>query len=130
MCWMAAPRDQRRRYYALYEPYGNQPPGTICPIETRYRMQQRFRRWLDDLPLSNPLERQQAGLLQAMLLIILGGCVAGLLISAFTADRQGPVQVGIVDYTFLIVCMLGGFLLLRRGRFRPAVALAISGIVL
>jgi rsbT co-antagonist protein RsbR len=93
-------------------------------------MQQRFRRWLDDLPLSNPLERQQASLLQVMLLIILGGCVIGLLISALNASRQSNIQVGLIDYTFLIICASGGLLLLRRGHFRPSVALVISGIVL
>ena len=51
-------------------------------------MQQNVRRWLDDLPLDDPLERQQAGLLQVMLLIILGGCVIGLLISVINSVRM------------------------------------------
>jgi rsbT co-antagonist protein RsbR len=95
-------------------------------------MQQKLRRWLDDLPLSDPLERQQAGLLQVMLLIILGGCATGLLISLtqMNSAAQSSLPIGIIAYTILIVCTIGGLTLLRRGRFRPAVALAIGGIVL
>jgi rsbT co-antagonist protein RsbR len=93
-------------------------------------MQQKIRRWLEDLPLSNPLERQQAGLLQIMLLIILGGCAMGLLISIIGSAEQSISIVGLIAYSILIICTLNGLLLLRRGRFRPSVALAISGIVL
>jgi anti-anti-sigma factor len=95
-------------------------------------MQQKLRRWLNDLPLSDPLERQQAGLLQIMLLIILGGCATGLLISLIQMDsaEERSLPIGIIAYTILIVCTIGGLTLLRRGRFRPAVALAIGGIVL
>lgn len=92
-------------------------------------MQQKVRRWLDDLRLSDPLERQQAGLLQVMLLIILGSCVVGMLISVSNATEQSSLTVGMLSYAILIVCTLGGLRLLRRGRFRPSVALAISGII-
>jgi rsbT co-antagonist protein RsbR len=92
-------------------------------------MQDNLRRWLDDLPLSDPLERQQAGLLQVMLLIILGSCAIGLLISVINAAGQSPLTIGLIAYAILIVCTLGGLRLLRRGHFRPSVALAISGIV-
>ena len=93
-------------------------------------MQQKVRRWLDDLPLSNPLERQQASLLQVMLLIILGGCATGLLISIISSAGRSNLTIGIIAYTFLAACTLAGVFLLRRGRFRPSVALVISGIVL
>jgi rsbT co-antagonist protein RsbR len=92
-------------------------------------MQQNVRRWLDDLPLSDPLERQQAGLLQVMLLIILGSCAIGLLISVINAAGQSTLAVGIIAYAILIACMLGGLWLLRRGRFHLSVGLAISGII-
>jgi rsbT co-antagonist protein RsbR len=92
-------------------------------------MQQKVRRWLDALPLSDTLERQQGGLLQIMLLIILGSCAFGLLLSLFNARGGSSLSVGLVSYTILIVCTLGGLAVLRRGRFRPAVALGISGII-
>ena len=91
---------------------------------------QKIRRWLNDLPLSDPLERQQAGLLQVMLLIILGGCAIGLLISLISSAGQSNLPIGIVAYTILIICSIGGLTLLRQGHFRPSVALAISAIVL
>jgi rsbT co-antagonist protein RsbR len=93
-------------------------------------MQQKIRRWLNDLPLSNPLERQQAGLLQIMLLIILGGCVIGLPISQSTSPGAASLGIAITSYTVLIVCTVSALILLRRGRFRPAVSLAISGLIL
>ena len=89
---------------------------------------QKVRRWLADLPLRDPLERQQASLLQVMLLIILGGCGIGLLLSFINATDQSGLTVGIVSYATLIACTLGGITLLRRGRFRLSVGLAISGI--
>jgi len=90
---------------------------------------QKIRRWLADLPLLDPLERQQASLLQVMLLIILAGCGIGLLLSFINATDQSGLAVGIVSYATLIACMLGGITLLRRGRFRLSVGLAISGII-
>jgi anti-anti-sigma factor len=93
-------------------------------------MQQKLRRWLNALPLSDPLERQQASLLQIMLLIILGACVIGLMISIFNSSGGSNLSVGTTAYFILIVCTVVGQILLRRGRFRPAVALMISGIIL
>ncbi|HEU5099146.1 MAG TPA: STAS domain-containing protein [Roseiflexaceae bacterium] len=93
-------------------------------------MQSEIRRWLDTLPLNDPLERQQAGLLQIMLLIILGGCAVGLLISFSNASTSAPLSIALISYAILIVCTLSALFLLRRGRFNPAVGLAVSGIIL
>jgi anti-anti-sigma regulatory factor len=94
-------------------------------------MQQRVRRWLDDLPLSDPLERQQASLLQIMLLIILGGGAMGPVISVINpTTREASLKIGLIAYTLVAICTLGGLLLLRRGRFGPSVALTIGGVVL
>jgi anti-anti-sigma regulatory factor len=92
-------------------------------------MQQGIGRWLDELPLNDPLERQQAKLLQVMLLIILGSCAIGLLISLINSVGEAPMTVGLIAYAILIVCMLSGLRLLRSGHFRASVALAISGII-
>jgi rsbT co-antagonist protein RsbR len=93
-------------------------------------MLSKFRRWLDALPLNDPLERQQASLLQIMLLIILGGCAVGLLISLSTSTNSAPSGIGMISYTLLIACTVSALILLRRGRFSPAVGLAVSGIIL
>ena len=83
-------------------------------------MRQKARRWLNDLPLSDPLEHQQAGLLQVMLLVIFGACVIGLLISLISSNGLSGSRVGLIDYTILIVCTIGGLTLLRQGRFLVA----------
>jgi anti-anti-sigma regulatory factor len=93
-------------------------------------MQPTIRRWLDDLPLSNPLQRRQAGLLQIILLIIVGGCVIGMLISLLTTAMSITLVVSITVYILLIICMIGALIVLRSGRFTPAVALAIGGVII
>ncbi|MEP7190332.1 MAG: hypothetical protein ABI901_14165, partial [Roseiflexaceae bacterium] len=92
-------------------------------------MQQKVRRWLDDLQLSDPLERQQAGLLQVILLIIVSGCVIGMLISFLSTAMSIRLIVSIIIYTLLIFCMIGALMVLRSGRFTLAVALAIGGVI-
>jgi anti-anti-sigma factor len=86
-------------------------------------------RWLSDLPLSDPLERRQASLLQRLLLVVLGGCLVGLLLSLATS-RQNGLSTAFISYPLLIVCATGAILLLRRGRLRLAVNLATIGIIL
>src|SRR6478672_10244814 len=93
-------------------------------------MQQNIRRWLDDLPLSNPLERQQASLLQVILLIIVGGCVIGMLLGFLSTAMSITLVVSIIVYILLIVCTLGALVVLRSGRFTLAVALAIGGVII
>lgn len=92
-------------------------------------MQSTFRRWLDALPLDDPLERQQASLLQIMLLIILGSCAVGLLISFGNRIASASFGIAIISYTLLIACTVSALVMLRRGRFSSAVGLAVSGII-
>jgi anti-anti-sigma regulatory factor len=93
-------------------------------------MQQKVRHWLDALPLNDPLERQQASLLQIILLIIVGGCVIGMLISFLSTAMSIRLAVSISVYTLLIVSVIGALVVLRSGHFTPAVALAIGGVVI
>ncbi len=93
-------------------------------------MQQKVRRWLDALPLSNPLERQQASLLQIILLIIVGSSLIGLLLGFLTTTTSITLAVSIIVYILLITCTLGALVVLRSGRFTLAVALAIVGVII
>jgi anti-anti-sigma regulatory factor len=93
-------------------------------------MQQKVRRWLDALPLNDPLERQQASLLQVILLIIMGGCVIGMLISFVNSAMSIRLIVSFSVYSLLIVSTIGALVVLRRGHFTPAVALAIGGVII
>jgi rsbT co-antagonist protein RsbR len=86
-------------------------------------------RWLSDIPLTDALERRQASLLQRLLLVVLGGCFVGILISLATNRQNGP-STAFISYPLLIICTAGAIFLLRRGRFRLAVNLATIGIIL
>jgi anti-anti-sigma regulatory factor len=86
-------------------------------------------RWLSDLPLSDPLEQRQASLFQRLLLVVLGGCFVGVLISLLTSRQNGP-GTAFISYPLLIVCTTGAIILLRRGRLRLAVNLATIGLIL
>jgi anti-anti-sigma regulatory factor len=92
-------------------------------------MQKDLRHWLNATPLDDPLEQQQAGLLQVMLLTIIGACFIGLAIGFLIAPPTSGISMAFISYTIMIVCMLGGLYFLRRGRFRPAVGLAITAII-
>src|SRR5436189_3190517 len=92
-------------------------------------MQQKVRRWLDALPLNDSLERQQASLLQVILLIIIGGCVIAMLISLLNTAMSIRLVISISVYTLLIACEIGALVVLRSGHFAPAVALAIGGVI-
>jgi anti-anti-sigma factor len=93
-------------------------------------MQQKFLRWLDALSLRDPLQRRQAGMLQIMLLIVLGACLVGILISLLSSSASITLTVSIGIYIVLIACVLGALAVLRGGQFAPAVALAIGGILI
>jgi rsbT co-antagonist protein RsbR len=92
-------------------------------------MSANFSRWSSDLPFSDPLEQRQASLLHRLLLVVLGGCVVGVLISLLTI-RQNGLSTAFISYPLLIVCNAGALLLLRRGRLRLAANLATIGMIL
>jgi anti-anti-sigma regulatory factor len=93
-------------------------------------MVESLHRWLGDLSLDDPLERQQARLLQVMLLFIIGACLIGLPLSLVTASNNSRFPIGIAAYGLLIPCNIGALALLRRGRFTAAVYLASLSIIL
>jgi rsbT co-antagonist protein RsbR len=84
--------------------------------------------WFNQLPLTDPIERRQAGLLQAMLLTIIVGGGLGLLMNMITAAPGGP-RITSPAYPILLICSMIGLVLLRRGWFRPAAFLAAIGLI-
>jgi rsbT co-antagonist protein RsbR len=88
-----------------------------------------LRRWLNDIPIHDPLERRQAGLFQVMLLIIAVSNLIGLALS-FLVAGNGSSTISLISYSLLIVCTGGALALLRYGRFTPAVNLATIGLIL
>jgi len=86
-------------------------------------MIERMHVWLNDLPLTDPIERRQAPLIQLMLLTLLA---AALLVQPFifigVAANSGQ-RLSIVSSAVLIFAFAVALVILRRGRFRLAVAL-------
>jgi anti-anti-sigma regulatory factor len=87
-------------------------------------MRDRIRLWLNDLPLTDPIERRQAPLVQVIILALL---VAALLATPFlfigVAATTGQ-RLNVVSDGLLILLLAVALLILRRGYFRVAVALA------
>lgn len=90
-----------------------------------------LRDWLDDLPLNDPIERRQAAVLQIFLLGMLLLSLLALLPSFFTNIAARPAEIipALAPLVFLL-CMAGALVLLRRGRFEPAVLLGTIGFIL
>jgi PAS domain S-box-containing protein len=86
-----------------------------------------LRRWLNDIPIHDPIERRQAPLLQVMLLGVIVGASLALLnlqIAPNTVERR---LLGIVVNALFILFNASGLVLVRHGRFRSAVLLATAG---
>src|SRR6476620_151046 len=98
-------------------------------------MWNRLRRWLQDLPLHDPIERRQALLVQVILL----GLSGVLLFSAMLTLVAFPFTTGDIAAANLrnsvsnfqgALLVLAPFILLRRGFFRVAVVILIIELFL
>src|SRR5262245_56439414 len=91
----------------------------------RYFMLIGLRRWLNDLPLTNPIERQQAPLLQIALLsmIVLITFTVPSALNGLPPEGQMVVAVSwVVVYSSLAAAIW----VLRRGRFEWAVRIGAT----
>jgi hypothetical protein len=104
--------------------------------------------WLDNAPLTNPVERRQAGVFQWVLIIwlmlasiqFLGSVVAflfqptanGAAPSAGPVPPMFPISIALLQLagTLLLVAPITALVLLRRGRFNLAVMAAAFGLLL
>ncbi|HET9222638.1 MAG TPA: STAS domain-containing protein [Roseiflexaceae bacterium] len=92
-------------------------------------MLQALRRWLDDLPYSDLLQRRQAGLLQYLLLSLMGIALIDALSTVLTTTE---VQLAIVFSATVLVFELlaaGALVLLRRGHLRTASLVLVTTIL-
>jgi anti-anti-sigma factor len=92
-------------------------------------MWEHIRRWLNDTKLRDPVERQQASLLQIMLIGVIIAASLALLSNQILADTIQRRLFGTISNALLILCAASGIVLLRRGRFRQAVLVPSAGIV-
>jgi hypothetical protein len=92
-------------------------------------MLQALRRWLDDLPYPDLLQRRQAGLLQYLLLSLMG---IALIDALSTALATTEVQLAIVFSVTVVIFELlaaGALILLRRGHLRAAALVLVTTIM-
>jgi signal transduction histidine kinase len=87
-----------------------------------------FQAWLMDLPFSNPLRREQAVLLQAVLLIVTGAALIGSL-SALTAISAIDRLLGASSSLLLALVLVWALILLRRGSFMYALLATVVSLL-
>jgi rsbT co-antagonist protein RsbR len=90
-----------------------------------------LRNWLRNIPLNDPIERRQAPLIQAMLLGLIFLDLLALPLTIFSPNNTN----GALLLSIFSVLLAGGFCVialvwLRRGRFDPAITVAIIGLLI
>src|SRR5215212_11706047 len=86
-------------------------------------MREQIRIWLNDLPLTDPIERRQAPLIQLMLLTLLAAALLAVpFLFVGVAANRGQL-LSLISSIVLILAFAAALVILRRGYFRLAVAL-------
>ena len=83
--------------------------------------------WLNTTSLTNPIERRQAGIFQAMLLIVIAACVIGLPVGMATSSYA---LWSALCYLGVILAAVASLAMVRQGRFAPAVLLTCTALEL
>lgn len=83
-----------------------------------------LRIWLNNLPIADPLRREQAATLQAFFLIMIPATLMGIPI-ALAASAEIDRVVGIISSVIQIVLLILAVVVLRQGRFLVALIMLI-----
>lgn len=90
----------------------------------------RLRVWLNNIPLSDPIERRQAPLIQAMLLGLIILDLLALPITIFSpSNNHGALLLNILSVLLSLVLCAIGLVGLRRGRFNLAITIVTLGLL-
>jgi anti-anti-sigma factor len=89
----------------------------------------RFRRWLQTLPIHDPVERRQALLIQVVLLALVGISFLGMPL-AFTNTSRMVRTLGVTTIFVILASAHIALAALRRGRLHASVGLAAIGGIL
>src|ERR1700752_4208076 len=93
-------------------------------------MWNRLQQWLNDAALHDPIEHQQAALVQIILIGLIATGILGLPL-AYSGSAIVEGRVLTVSADLLVVFFTTGALaMFRRGHFRPAVLTATMGLLL
>ena len=93
-------------------------------------MWERLRRWLNAIPIHDPIERPSAALLQIILagmLVIIG---LALLLNLIVVGPAALTLRGLAPNLAIILCVATAWAALRRGRFGWSVGIVIGAILL
>lgn len=92
-------------------------------------MWSQLRTWLADIPLADPLRREQASTLQSLVFVLIAASLIGAPLS-LSATSQVDQVVGIVSSLINALLLITAAVVLRRGQFSAAVALVIVSTIL
>src|SRR5436305_2550007 len=93
-------------------------------------MRNRLLRWLNSVPFRDPIEQQQAALVQITLVSLLIVTIPAMLLNFFATGPQDSKVLGAIDILLVGFFALIALLVLRSGRFETAVLIATTGFVL
>lgn len=93
-------------------------------------MLNRFRSWLANISLEDPIERRQAPIVQIVLIALLIMPLFGLPFTLLTARAEGGLLFAFARYLPVLICTAAGLALLRGGRFQAAILLVTLGLLM
>jgi rsbT co-antagonist protein RsbR len=92
-------------------------------------MWRQFRTWMANIPLADPLRREQAATLQSFIFLLILVSLVTLPTSLIATSRVDQV-VGLVSSLVQALLLIVAAVVLRRGQFSAAVALVIVSLLL
>lgn len=93
-------------------------------------MQASIQRWLNTIKISDPVQREQAVLLQIMLIAISGICLATIPSSFFLFTTFNGALTSSIASGFIFIFFIMSLITIRQGHFRRSVMLASFGLLL
>src|SRR5689334_12891407 len=93
-------------------------------------MWNRLRRWLNEVPIENPIERRLSSLLQIFLFIGIIASIIGLYIQIDAFQMNNRQSLGILSPLVSLICYTIGLPLLRYGHFRLSIYLVTTSLIL
>ena len=86
----------------------------------------RIHRWLNNIPIEDPINRQMAALLQIILIGLVIVILISTIINLFLVPPETPRSEIIIQSTLILSIFITPVILLRRGYFRTSVIIIIA----
>lgn len=88
------------------------------------------RRWLENVPIQDPIHQPLAPVLQSVLLVMMVAVLAALIMNVFVFGVSSLTLEGLLPYTLFMIAPLITFALIRRGFFTWSLAIIIIAMLL